>query len=138
MDELIHVVEEGFGELRSDGNDPTLHEELAARQKPLNFSDPGQREAHVRAFLAWLPKVLHDTPGIDWTHLPSNVMGYLIRSVADSPDAIPIAFAIGCAMDSIRNRTLETYSHQLASLLRRLRIQYAISETSEIVSRQIL
>src|SRR5260370_12083821 len=101
MDELIHVVEEGFGELRSDGNDPTLHEELAARQKPLNFSDPGQREAHIRAFLSWPPKVLHDTPGIDWTHLPSNVTGYLIRSVAHSPDPIPITVAIHIAIATI-------------------------------------
>src|SRR2546430_17411528 len=59
---------------------------IAVQDKPsgkpnrLNFSNPTQRDAHLQAFLAWLPKVLHDAPGIDWEQLPSPLMGYLIRT----------------------------------------------------------
>jgi hypothetical protein len=55
----------------------------------LNFSNPQQREAHIRAFLQWLPQILHEAPGIDWERMPSQVMGYLIRRVASSIDVIP-------------------------------------------------
>jgi len=61
----------------------------------LVFSNSGQREAHVQAFLTWLPKMLHEAPGIRWEHLPSQVIGYLIRNVTDSPDAISITLAVG-------------------------------------------
>ena len=117
MKKQVQVERESVKETHSSGDEATLQEELPARQRALNFRNPGEREAHIRAFLAWLPKVLHDAPGIDWTRLPSEVMGYLIRSVGDSLDAIPIALAISCAMDGIGNNTLHTYSHQLTSLL---------------------
>src|SRR5712691_5055537 len=48
----------------------------------VNFRNPGEREAHIHTFLAWLPKILHEAPGIRWERLPSEVMGYLVRTVA--------------------------------------------------------
>ena len=137
MKKQVQVERESVKETRSSGDEATLQEELPARQRALNFRDPRERETHLRAFLAWLPKVLHDAPGIDWTRLPSDVMGYLIRSVGDSLDAIPIALAISCAMDGVGNNTLHTYSHQLTSLLRRLRTDYGMREFSELGTRQI-
>src|SRR6185437_1035157 len=100
-----------------------VQDKSAGKPSRLNFSNPTQREAHIQAFLAWLPKVLHDAPGIRWDSLPSKVMGYLIKSVADSPDAIPIALAIGCAMNSLKNRTLFVYSSELTRLIKLLRTQ---------------
>jgi hypothetical protein len=114
-----------------------LQSELTGLHSRLNFSDPGQREAHIQAFLAWLPKVLHDAPGIHWNRLPSRVMGYLMLSVADSPDAIPIALAIGCAMDGVKNRTLFVYSSQLTRLFRQLRAHYGMKELAELSTRSI-
>src|SRR3974377_1344562 len=69
----------------------------------LNFSNPRPRDAHIRAFLEWLPPMLHEASGIRWEDTPSRVMGYLIRTVADSPDTIPITLAIGCALAMKRN-----------------------------------
>ena len=103
--------------------------------KRLNFSDSSQREAHISAFLAWLPKTLQEAPGIDWARLPSRTMGYLMRNAANSPDAIPITLAIGCAMDGMRNHGLYTNASHLTGLLRRLRAQYGLQELSQLKDR---
>lgn len=108
-----------------------------ARPKRLNFSNPSERAEHIRAFLAWLPQVLHAAPGIQWDRLPSKVMGYLIRTVADSPDAIPIAFAMGCAMDAMKGYSLAQRCWQLTGLFRQLRRQHGMKDLSELRTRQI-
>lgn len=74
------------------------------RSARLTFSNPELREAHIQAFLEWLPKILHEAPGICWEQLPSQVMGYFIRTIADHPDAISIALAIGSAMGGAKAR----------------------------------
>ncbi len=111
--------------------------EEQARPKRLNFSDAAQREAHVQAFLAWLPPILHTAPGIEWERLPSRVMGYFIRTVADGPDAIPLAFAVGCAMDAMKKLSLYTHGKALASLLHWLRAQYGMNELVQLSTRDI-
>lgn len=58
------------------------HQHDSAKPTRLNFSDSSQREAHVRAFLAWLPKVLYEAPDIQWDRLPSKVMGCLMLSAS--------------------------------------------------------
>jgi hypothetical protein len=83
-----------------------IQEELRrARQDRRAFSNPADRATHLRLFLAWLPKILQDAPGIRWDELPSQAMGHLVRTVADHPDAIPIALAVGCAMHSMKRNT---------------------------------
>ena len=82
----------------TESDTPGTEREQQDHSTRLNFSNPQQREAHIHAFLAWLPKMLHETPGIRWEHMPSQVMGYLMRTVADCPDVIPITLATGCAM----------------------------------------
>src|SRR5215469_3000557 len=72
----------------------------------LNFSNQEQRLAHIRAFLAWLPTILHEAPHICWERLPSRVMGYLIRTATKSPDIITITLAIGSAMDAQKTNVL--------------------------------
>src|SRR5712692_3349860 len=103
----------------------------------LNFSDPAQREAHLQAFLCWLPQVLHDAPGLRWERLPSKVMGYLIRRVADGPDAIPITLALGCAMDAVKQHSLLGYCRTLTGLLRQLRAQYGMKALNDLGTRRI-
>ncbi len=111
--------------------------EERARLKRLNFSDTNQREAHVQAFLEWLPLTLHTAPGIDWKRLPSPVMGYFVRTVADSPDAIPLTFAVGCAMYATKQNSLRVSCRYVTNLLRRLRTQYGMSELMQLGTRDI-
>ncbi len=117
-----------------------LHEALvveqgAGRPARLNFSNPAQREAHIQAFLSWLPSALKSAPGIPWDHLPSQVMGYLIRVVADHPDAVPITLAIGCA--AMTPKTLYHACYALRNLLHQLRTQYGMTELAQLRERDI-
>lgn len=106
------------------------------RPKRLNFSNPNLREEHIRAFRAWLPLILHDAPHIDWNRLPSAVMGQLIRGVADGPDAIAIALAIGCASGAVKGKTLLDYCDRLISLFRKLRSEYGMSDLATLQNHQ--
>ncbi len=83
-----------------------IQEELRrAQQDRRAFSNPAERATHLRLFFAWLPKILQDASGIPWDQLPSQAMGHLVRTVADHPDAIPIALAVGCArISQLRDR----------------------------------
>jgi hypothetical protein len=109
----------------------------SAKPSRLNFSGPTQREAHVQAFLAWLPKVLYEAPDIQWNRLPSKVMGCLMLSAAQGPDTISIALAVGCAMDGMKNATLFSYCSRLTTFLRRLREPYGMTELSQLAARDI-
>ena len=83
-----------------------LQEELRRAQHDRRaFSNPAERATHLRLFFAWLPKILQDAPGIRWDELPSQAMGHLVRTVADHPDAIPIALAVGCTMHGMKRNT---------------------------------
>ncbi len=123
----------------------TTHEELTVdaameprdRLAPLVFSNAQEREAHIQAFLGWLPKILHEAPGILWERLPSQVMGYLIRTVADSPDSISITLAIGSAMDAVRSKTLYAIGSSLAGLFIRLRAHYGMTTLTQLGHRNI-
>jgi hypothetical protein len=102
----------------------------------LNFSNPQQREAHIRAFLQWLPQILHEAPGIDWERMPSQVMGYLIRRVTSSIDVIPITLAIGCAMmNGMRGKVLYGHCIGITGLLKQLRSHYGMTILSDLGKR---
>src|SRR5258708_40042220 len=91
----------------------------------LHFNNSKERQAHIQAFLAWLPPILKTAPGMYWERLPSNVMGYLIRA-ADMPEVVAITLATGCAMDAMKPKTLYSYCTQATNLLRRLRKSYGM------------
>jgi len=115
----------------------TLYTAIASGSRPLSFSNPIARETHIRVFLAWLPNVLRDAPEIQWNHLPSPVMGYLIRGVTNSPEAIPITLAIGCAMGAIKKQSLLGYCRQLTQLLRKLRAHYGMNDFADLRTRPL-
>lgn len=100
------------------------------------FSYPQERDNHIRLFLSWLPTVLQEAPGIEWDTLPSRVMGHLVRTVGDSPDAIPIALAIGSAMHAMKNQTLAHTSSTLLSLFRRLRTHFGMYDLAQLRRRE--
>ena len=108
-----------------------------ARQDRRAFSNPADRATHLRLFLAWLPKILQDAPGIQWEELPSQVMGHLVRTVADHPDAAPIALAVGCAMHGMKRNTLLHVSSMLLTLCRHLRAHFGMTQISQLQERAI-
>src|SRR5947208_11095601 len=54
-----------------------------------------EREKQLQAFFAWLPQELRDAPGMRWTQLPAELMGYCLRTIRNSPDAAHLALAAG-------------------------------------------
>jgi hypothetical protein len=116
----------------------TIQDELRqARHNRRAFSNPAERTTHLRLFFAWLPKILQDAPGIKWDELPSQAMGHLVRTVADHPDAIPIALAVGCAMHGMKRNTLLHVSSILLTLCRQLRTHYGMTQISQLQEREI-
>src|SRR5258708_13279439 len=107
-----------------------------APQDRYAFSNPAERSNHIRLFFAWLPSVLRDAAGIEWDQLPSQVMGHLVRSVADHPDAIPIALAVGCAAHAMKRNTLVHFSSMLLTLCRCLRAHYGMTQISQLQGRE--
>ncbi len=115
-----------------------IQEELRRAQHDRRaFSNPAERATHLRLFFAWLPKILQDVPGIRWDELPSQAMGHLVRTVADHPDAIPIALAVGCAMHGMKRNTLLHVSSMLLTLCRHLRADFGMKEISQLQGREI-
>ncbi len=108
-----------------------------APQDRYAFSNPAERSNHIRLFFAWLPPVLRDAPGVEWDQLPSQVMGHLVRSVADHPDAIPIALAVGCAAHAMKRNTLVHVSSMLLTLCRCLRTHYGMTQISQLQGREV-
>ena len=98
----------------------TLQEPPAHSEPRLNFSD-GNREAHLQAFFAWLPEVLHQAPGINWSAISSKIIGYCILTIAESPDKMCIALAMGTAIGAVDQSTLHSYTYRINVLLRLLR-----------------
>ena len=133
MDKGERVEVKSTTEKNAEGTAPQSQEHAPS----VVFGNPQQRKAHIHAFLAWLPPILHQAPGIRWECLPSKVMGYLIRRVADNPDAICIALAIGCAMDAMKPKILYDTCGNLTNLLERLRRDYGMTTLAELGRRTI-
>jgi len=74
------------------------------------------------SFDVWLPAEVRAAPGIDWAALPRSVKVYFLNTVGDSPDAAPLALAIGLVHRSgaMAHSTFRVLA-QLNALLRRLR-----------------
>jgi hypothetical protein len=92
----------------------TIQEPQTHSKARLNFSD-GNREAHLQAFFAWLPEVLHQAPGINWSALSSKIIGYGVLTIADSPDKMCIALAMGTAIGAIDQSTLHSYTYRIVN-----------------------
>jgi len=103
----------------------------AATNKRVNFSD-GNREAHLRAFYAWLPRDLHTAPGIPWADLSSRVLGYCVNTIGESPDKGPVAFAIGTAIGGLGQASLHQYICRFYHLLCKIRRVCGIQHLSDL------
>jgi hypothetical protein len=91
-----------------------------------------EREAQQQAFFAWLPKELHQAPGIDWTQLPAEVMGYCIRTIGTSPDAAYLAMAAATAFGAITSPSLLNMLSNLKALFHTLRFVCGMQHLSDL------
>jgi hypothetical protein len=100
----------GAQTMGSESATPSQERKRASqRQGKHNFVywDP---EAQRAAFLNWLPKELHDVPGINWAQLSPTIMRYCIMTIKDSPDAAVLAVAAASM------RSIDQVSQQTAAL----------------------
>ena len=79
------------------------------------------RDAQLEAFFAWLPKQLHDAPGIDWKNLPAEIMGYCVRTIGSSLDAPVLAMVAASIHGAISISSQRVLLKQVNNLLRSLR-----------------
>ncbi len=97
----------------------------------VNFSD-GNREHHLRVFYEWLAPDLHEAPGIDWTKLPSQAIGYLVHTVGHSPFAAHLALAAGVASEMVKARTVVSQTMHLALLFRDLHTSWGVHSAADL------
>jgi len=100
----------------------------------INFSD-GNHALHVQALLAWLPEDLYDAPGIDWTQLPSAVIGYLVNTVGESRWACSLALAAGAGRGAMKEHVLKVSISGLNCLLSNVQKLCGIEQVSELTKR---
>ncbi len=105
------------------------------RQGKHNFVYWDPKVQHA-AFLNWLPKELHDAPGINWTQLSPNIMRYCIMTIKDSPDAAVLAVA-AASMRSIDQVSQQTALRQVNQLLRELRATGQVHNLSDLRQEEI-
>ena len=81
-----------------------------------------ERERQLQAFFAWLPKELHDAPGIRWAQLPAELMGYCVRAIRNSPDAAHLALAAASMHGAMGITSAYRQLNHLNNFLRSLRL----------------
>lgn len=97
----------------------------------INFSD-GNRALHLQALLTWLPDGLRDVPCIDWTYLPSAVIGYLVNTVGESPWALSLVLAAVVGRGAMKELALLKSISCLNRLLRNVQKFCCIQQVSEL------
>ncbi len=100
----------------------------------INFSD-GNRALHLQALFTWLPDDLCDVPCIDWTHLPSAVIGYLVNTVGESPWASSLVLAALVGRGAMNELALLKSISCLNRLLRNVQKFCCIQRVSELTKR---
>ncbi len=99
----------------------------------VNFSDDN-RSLHLQAFFQWLPEEFHEMPLIDWTRLPSKVIGYLVNTVGDSPFALPLAIAAFVGVGPMKEHGLQHRLTGLNCLLREIQVRCGVRSIAGLTS----
>jgi hypothetical protein len=92
------------------------------------WSPQAQREA----FFAWLPKVLHDAPGIDWGKLSPEIMGYCVKTIGGSPDAVTLALAAASLDGAVSLSSARTKLKEITGFLRSLRASGHMQDLTDL------
>jgi len=105
----------------------------SGKQNFVHWDPEKQREA----FFAWLPKELHDAPGIDWRQLAPDIMRYCIFTIGSSPDAAVLAVAAASLHGAISLSSQYTTLKQMSMLWRELRSTDQIQCLGDLKQEQV-
>jgi hypothetical protein len=95
------------------------------------------RETQLKVFFNWLPSELHDAPEIDWVRIPPTVMGYCVRTVAESPSAAYIASAIASACEAMTAYCLLRAAGALHNLFQFLYSECCMKQIPDLRHQQL-
>lgn len=116
---------------------PTPENTDAQKRKHARRFTDWDREDQIAAFFPWLPKELHNAPGIDWTRFPSRTMGYCIHAIGNTPDAGVLAVAIASAQSGLATHSQIQLLKALSHLFRDLRSTYHMEQISDLRDERI-
>ncbi len=129
---MQHVVSsEESGSVDGPPEQPSGTKGTLSPRRAVHFVN-WDRELQLQTFSAWLPKELHDAPGIDWTQLPGNVMRYCAYTIGDNPDAAVLALAAASAQGAIAPHSLLHYLKRLCRLFQTLRSTCQMTHLSDL------
>lgn len=94
-------------------------------------------EKQYEAFLSWLPKELHDTPGINWRELAPEIMRYCIYTIGTRPDAAALAVAAAALHRAIDVGSQRTALKNTNVLLRELRSVEALGHLGDLKQEHV-
>jgi hypothetical protein len=114
----------------------TQEERTAQKRKHRLRFVTWDREDQLQAFFAWLPKELHDAPGIDWTRIPPSTMGYCVRTIGNSPDAAVLALAVASMLGGFTTYALRNAIGQLNTLFKTLRAECQMQDYADLHHEQ--
>lgn len=129
-------------DLREDSKEeehmPSVKEkEQTRRQARIHNFIRWDREKQLQSFFAWLPQELSDAPGINWTELAPEVMGYCVRTIGQSPDAAVLAVAAASMQRAIGGTSQAIMLKRVHALLRRLRATTSMQCLADLKQEQL-
>jgi hypothetical protein len=111
--------------------------EQTGKQRRIHNFIRWEREKQVQTFLSWLPQELADAPGIDWTTLSADVMGYCVRTIGDSPDAAVLAVAAASMQGAVGAMSQAVLLRRVYALLRSLHATTSMQHLADLEQEQI-
>lgn len=110
------------------------------KQKPsqrtrLNFSDESSRQSHLDALYSWLPEDLQTAPYIDWSQVPSSIIGYLVRTIGADVSAPYMALALGSLLGGMTAASLKGQMVALRALLREMLLYTGSGDPASLAER---
>jgi acyl carrier protein phosphodiesterase len=131
-----HIIsEEARGE--TTGQKDSAGEKKRRQKSGLRYFVRWDHEDRLSAFLTWLPAELQDAPGIDWSKLAPKIMGYLVRTIGNSPDAPVMAVAAASIHGAIDQNSQYTHIKDLGVLLQNLRTTTPMQCLADLKQEQI-
>jgi hypothetical protein len=116
---------------------PPESQQRVPRQRKSHYFIRLTPEKQQEAFFAWLPKELHDAPGIDWTKLSPDIMRYCISTIESSPDAPVLAIAAASLHGAPVSRSSQQSVRDLSLLFRELRSKGYIQCLDDLKQQKI-
>lgn len=115
---------------------PSQEKQRAARRGGSRNFVHWDAEKQREAFFAWLPKELHDAPGVDWGQIAPEIMGYCIYTIGNSLDSAVLAVAAASLHRAVDLSSQISRFHEVNMLLRELRATGLIHSLEDLKQGQ--